>query len=76
MAVDRHPSAALVDQRADDTDRGRLARAVGTEQREEIAFGDAQADALQGLEAVAVSLVEIVDLEGGGHAVPGVGWRM
>jgi hypothetical protein len=52
-------AAGLVDQRRDDADRGRLAGAVGSEQREEIPFFDVEVDALQRLHAVAVGLAEL-----------------
>ncbi len=52
-----------VDQRGDDADQRRLAGAVGTEQREEIALLDVQRDALQRLDAVLVDFAEVLDFQ-------------
>ena len=54
----RASPAALVHQRGDDADQRGLARAVGAEQREEIALLDVEVDALQRLHAVLVDLGE------------------
>ncbi|MNV83578.1 hypothetical protein D3C71_1773940 [compost metagenome] len=64
--VDR--AAGLVDQGGEDADGGGLARAVGAEQGEEVAFGNIQIDALEGLEAVAVGLGQLSDGQGGTHS--------
>ncbi len=58
-------AAALVHQRTDDADQGRLAGAVGAEQGEEITGRDLQRHALQGLHAVVVDLAEIGNGERG-----------
>jgi len=68
LAVDVVPehagsAGALVDERGDDADERGLARAVGAEQREEIAALDVQIDAAQRLHAVAVGLGESADRE-------------
>src|SRR5204863_8844089 len=52
----RHP--ARRDDAADDVEHGRLARAVRSEQREDLAPMDREVDALQGLEAARVVLAE------------------
>ncbi|CAM5473184.1 hypothetical protein SSTU70S_05805 [Stutzerimonas stutzeri] len=56
-----HRAAALVHQRGKNADGGGLAGAVGAEQGEEIAFGNVQVDALEGLEAVAIGLGQLPD---------------
>ena len=56
VAEHRDRPAGLPDQRHDDADGRRLARAVRAEQREEVAFGDVEVDAAQRLHAVGVGL--------------------
>ena len=51
----------LVDQRADDADRGRLSRTVRPEQGEKVPFIDVKVDTAQGLVAVAIGLVQRFD---------------
>ncbi len=53
-------AGALVDQRADDADRGRLARAVGAEQGEEVTLVDLQIDAAQRLVTVLIGLAQVL----------------
>ncbi len=52
---------ALAHERGDDADEGGLAGAVGPEQGEEVAGGDIQIDALQGLHAILISLRQTSD---------------
>ena len=51
-------AGALVDERGDDADERRLAGAVGSEQREEIALLDIEIDAFERLDTVLVGLGE------------------
>ncbi len=60
-------AATLVHQRREDADGGGLAGAIGAEQREEVAFGDIEIDALEGLEAVAVGLGQLPDGQSSTH---------
>ena len=62
-----HGAAGLLHQRADHADRGRLARPVGSQQREEITLRHVQIDALQRGEAVGVGLAELADGQGIAH---------
>src|SRR5262249_2714742 len=64
VSKDRYLAARLVDEGGHYADCGRLAGAVGPEQREEIAFIDFQVDALQGLHAVLVGFRELTEREG------------
>jgi hypothetical protein len=57
-------AAGLVDERGDDADRGRLARAVRTQEREEIALRHGEVDTLECLDAVFVDLGELSKDEG------------
>jgi hypothetical protein len=51
----------LHDQGADDADGGGLAGPVGAQQREEVALGHAQIDALESLEAPCIDLFQAGD---------------
>jgi hypothetical protein len=57
-------AAGLGDQRGDDADGRGLAGAVRTEQREEVAIGHVEVDALQRLHAVLVGLRELTEGQG------------
>src|ERR1035441_2361220 len=57
-AEDAGGTASLIDQRGHNTDQGRLAGAIGAQQREEIALLDVQIDATQRLDAVFIGLGE------------------
>ena len=57
-------AAGLVDERGDDADEGRLAGAVRTQEREEIALLDLEIDAFERLDAVFVDLGELAEDEG------------
>jgi hypothetical protein len=46
-----HPALGRVDDAADDADQRRLARAIGSQQREDLAAADLEVDTLQGLKA-------------------------
>ena len=64
--VDR--AAGLVHQGGEDADGGGLAGTIGAKQGEEVAFGDVQVYALEGLEAVAVGLGQLSNGQGGTHS--------
>ena len=59
VSVRQDGSLRRVDDPADDADEGRLARAIGSQQREDLALADLQVDVLQRLEARSVGLGEI-----------------
>ena len=71
---DRHPARRRGDDAADDADERGLPRAVGAEEREDLAAGDVQVHGLQGLVAGSVGLREAGDREDGGrharHSTP------
>lgn len=60
-------AAAFIHQRGNDADGGGLARTIGAEQREEIALGHFQIDAIEGLEAIGVGFGQLTNTEGGAH---------
>src|SRR5437867_12923779 len=64
-----HPYAAFarIDDPADDADQGRLPRAVGTEQREDLSAADVQVDVLESPEAGGVGFGEVRDGDDGLH---------
>src|SRR6266849_3341113 len=64
-----HPYAAFarIDDPADDADQGRLPRAVGAEQREDLSAADVQADVLESPEAGGVGFGEVRDGDDGLH---------
>ena len=64
VAKDLDAAAALVDERADDADRRRLAGAIRSEQRIEVTNVDTEVDALECLRPVGVGLGEVLDGEG------------
>lgn len=64
--VDR--AAGLVHQRGENTDGGGLAGTVGAEQGEEVAFGNIEVDAFEGLKAIAVGLGQLSNGQGGTHS--------
>ena len=61
----RRPGGRL-QQRAQDLDRRRLARAVGAEKAEDLAGADGKPDPAHGLDLV-VGLAKVLHLDGGGH---------
>jgi hypothetical protein len=61
VAVGEHGARARIDDAADDVDQRRLAGAVRAEQREDLAAGDRQVDALERVESVRVGLAEAGD---------------
>src|SRR4051812_47640848 len=67
MARDRHGAGGGVDEAADDADQRGLARAVRTEQREDLAAVDVEIDALERLKAGRIGLREIGDGKDGIH---------
>ncbi len=64
--IDR--AAGLVHQGRKDADGGGLAGAVGAKQGEEVAFGNIEVDAIEGLKAVAVGLGQLSDGQGRTHS--------
>ena len=64
VPIDPDAARGLVDEAGDDPDRGRFARAVRAEQREEVAGPNGEVDAVECLPAVAVGLPKPADLEG------------
>mgnify|MGYP001421434166 CR=1 FL=1 len=52
---------ALVDDAADDRDQGGFTSTVGAEQREDLAGVDFQVDVFEGLEAIFVDLVQVLN---------------
>jgi hypothetical protein len=54
---------AHVDERGDDADQRRLAGAVGAQERKEVARLDRERDALEGHDAVAVGLAQVLDFQ-------------
>jgi hypothetical protein len=63
--VDR--AAGLVHQRGEDADGGGFAGTVGAQQGKEIAFGNVQVNALEGLEAVSVNLGQLPNGQSSSH---------
>ena len=61
VAIGKDVTAAGIGYATDNTDQRGLTCAVGAQQREDFTSLDIQVDLLQGLKAVPVSLVEILD---------------
>jgi hypothetical protein len=61
VAEDGDGPARLRDERHDDSDGRRLARAVRAEQREEVAFLDVEVDPAERVDAVRVRLGQAAD---------------
>ena len=60
----RYAAAGLVDQGGDDADGRGLARAIGSQQRKEIASRHGQIDTRQRLDAIRVDLAKLLQLQG------------
>jgi len=67
VPVDEHLPRSRVDDPADDADERRLAGAVRTEEREDLALRDLEVDRLQRLEARREGLAQLLDGENGSH---------
>jgi len=66
-AIHLHAALRGRDDAADDADQRGLARAIGAQQREDLAALDVQIHALEGLEARCVGLGQTLDLNDVGH---------
>ncbi len=67
VAADPGGAPVRVQQPQEDADRGRLAGAVGAQEPEDLALGDAERDVIDRADAAEV-LGEPIDLDDGGHA--------
>ena len=63
LAIDQHMAAGRGDDPADDVDEGRLAGAVGAEQRQYLTLADVEVDALQRLDAIGIGLPQPLDAD-------------
>jgi hypothetical protein len=69
LSVDLDAARARIDDAADDADQRGLARAIGTQQREDLAAPDVEVDVAQRAEARSIGLVELAYGDDRRHAI-------